>query len=69
MLFKKLEMNQNVIQKKTCVDKSSEFYNRSIKFWLKDNGIEIYSTHNEGKPVVTKRFIKALKNKIYKHMI
>ena len=28
----------------------------------------MYSTHNEGKPVVTKRFIKTLKNKIYKHM-
>ena len=27
------------------------------------------STHNEGKFVVAKRFIKTLKNKIYKHMI
>ena len=29
----------------------------------------MYSTHNEGKSVVTKRFIRTLKNKIYKHMI
>ena len=27
------------------------------------------STHNEGKFVVAERFIKTLKNKIYKHMI
>ena len=28
----------------------------------------MYSTYNEGKSVVTERFIKTLKNKIYKHM-
>ena len=28
----------------------------------------MYSTHNEGKSVVAERFIKTLKNKIYKHM-
>ena len=28
----------------------------------------MYSTHNEGKSVVAKRFIKTLKNKIYKHL-
>ena len=28
----------------------------------------MYSTHNEGKPVVAKRFFKTLKNKIYKHI-
>ena len=33
-----------------------------------DNKIDMYSTHNEGKSVVAKRFIRALKNKIYKHM-
>ena len=29
----------------------------------------MYLTHNEGKSVVAKRFIRTLKNKIYKHMI
>ena len=38
------------------VDKGSEFYNRPMKFWLKDKGIEIYSTYNEGKSVVTETF-------------
>ena len=28
----------------------------------------MYSAHNEGKSVVTERFIRTLKNKIYKHM-
>ena len=28
----------------------------------------MYSTHNEGKPVVSERFISTLKNKIYKYM-
>ena len=30
------------------VDKSTEFYSRSMKSWLQGNGIEIYSTHNKG---------------------
>ena len=28
----------------------------------------MYSTFNEGKSVIAERFIKTLKNKIYKHM-
>ena len=28
----------------------------------------MYPTHNEGKSVVAERFIRTLKNKIYKHM-
>ena len=46
----------------------SEFYNKSIKNWLEDNDINVYSTCNEGKSVVVERFIRSLKNKIYKHM-
>ena len=49
------------------VDHGSGFYNKFKKF-LKENGIEMYSTHNEGKSVVAERLIKTLKNKIYKHM-
>ena len=37
------------------------------KNFLKDNDIEMYSANNEGKSVVAERFIKTLKNKIYKH--
>ena len=53
---------------KIWVDKGSRFYNNSFKKWLKDNDIGIYSIHNEGKSVIAERFIKTLKNKIYKYM-
>ena len=36
--------------------------------FLKINNIEMYSTYNEGKSVVTERFIRTLKNKIFKHL-
>ena len=49
---------------KIWVEKGSEFYN-CFKKWLKDNDIEMYSTHNEGKSVVAERFIRTLKTKIY----
>ena len=53
---------------KIWVDHGSEFYNHKFKSFLKENDIEMYSTFNEGKSGVAKRFIKILKNKIYKHM-
>ena len=49
------------------VDKGSEFYNISFKKWLQDKNIVMYSTHNEGKSVVVERFIRTLKNRIYKY--
>ena len=39
-----------------------------MKSRLTGNGIEMYSTHNEGKSIVAERFIRTLKNKIYKYM-
>ena len=53
---------------KLWVDHGSEFYNNKFKSFLKENDIEMYSTFNEGKSIVAGRFIKTLKNKIYKHM-
>ena len=35
---------------------------------LQDNKIVMYSTNNEGKSVITERFIRTLKTKIYKYM-
>ena len=32
---------------KIWVDKGSEFYNHSLKKWLQNSDIEMYSTHNE----------------------
>ena len=42
--------------------------NSPSKIWFKENHIEIYSTYNEGKSAVAERFIRTLKNKIYKHL-
>ena len=39
-----------------------------LNIFLKINNIEMYSTYNEGKSVVAERFIRTLKNKIFKHM-
>ena len=35
---------------------------------MKISNIEMYSTYNQGKSVVAERFIRTLKNKIFKHM-
>ena len=53
---------------KIWVDQGGEFYNNVFKRWLSNNDILMYSTHNEGKSVVAERFIRTLKNKLYKHM-
>ena len=53
---------------KKKVDKGSELYNRSMKLFLQNNDTEMYSTQNEGKSVVAERFIRTLRNKIYKYM-
>ena len=63
-------MNQsgNQVKYRQMIVKGSKFYNRSMKSWLEENGIEMCSTHNEGKRVIPKRLIKTLRNKIYKYM-
>ena len=53
---------------KIWVDQGKEFYNKDMSRWLVDNGIGIYSTYNKGKSVIAERFIRTLKNKLYKHM-
>ena len=50
------------------VDQGSQFYNSSFKKWLDGNDIKISSTCNERKAVAAERFIRAMKNKIYKNM-
>ena len=49
------------------VDQGSKFYN-SFKDFLKINNTEMYSTKNEEKSVAAERFIRTLKNRIFKHM-
>ena len=66
--FQKILKESNQKPNKIWIEKGSEFYNNSFKKRLKDNDIEMYSTNNERKSVIAERFIKTLKNKIYKHM-
>ena len=47
---------------------SGKFYNNLFKRFLKINSTEMYLTYNKGKSVVAERFIRTLKNKIFKHM-
>ena len=53
---------------KIWVDQGREFYHNNFKKCLSDKNIIMYSTYNEGKSVITERFIRTLKNKLYKHM-
>ena len=53
---------------KIWVDQGRAFYNNFFKDFLKINNTEMYSTYQEGKSVVGERFIRTLKNKIFKQM-
>ena len=68
MRFKRILKGSNRKPNKVWVHKSSRFYNKLMKSRLEKNDIEIHSTHNEGKSVIAERFIRTLKNKIYKYM-
>ena len=57
-MFQSILDNSERKPNKIWVDQGSEFYSSSFKRWLKENHIEMYSTYNEGKSVVDKRFIK-----------
>ena len=50
------------------MDKGSELYNKSMKSFLQNNDIEMYSTLNERKSLIAERFIRTLKSEIYKYM-
>ena len=66
--FQKILKESNRKPNKIWVDTGSEFYNNYFEKWLRDNNIEMYSTHNDGKSVIAERFIRTLKNIIYKYM-
>ena len=61
--FQKIVKESNRRPNKIWVDKGSGFYNNSFKKQLKDNDIEMHSTHDEGKSVIAERFIRTLKTK------
>ena len=67
-VFKKIFDNLTRKPNKVWVDKGIEFDNSYFIKLLKYNVIEMYSINNKGKSVAAERFIRTLKNKIYKHM-
>ena len=66
--FNKIIKQSGKKPNKIWVDQGSEFYNHAFKRWLSRNNMVMYTTYNEGKSVVAERFIRTLKNKLYKHM-
>ena len=66
--FNKIIKQSNRKPNKIWVGQGGEFYNNVFEKWLSDNDINMYSMYNEGKSVVAERFIRTLKNKLYKHM-
>ena len=66
--FQSILVNSKSKSNKIWTDQGSEFYKTHFQKCLKDSNIEMYSTHDAGKAVAAERFIRTLKNKIYKHM-
>ena len=67
MHFQK-KISQERKPNKIWVKQGSEFYNNSLKKFLKINNTKMYSIYNEGKSVVDERFIRTLKMKIFNQM-
>ena len=67
--FKKIIWKGQRKQIKYELTKVANFIIILLKIFLKINNIEIHWTYNEGKSVGAERFIRTLKNKIFKHMI
>ena len=63
--FIKIVNKSNCKPNKLWVDQRKEFYSSLMHYWLDDNDILMYLTHNEGKLVVAERFTRTLKGKIY----
>ena len=66
--FQRILDQSNGKLNKLWIEKGSEFYKRPMKPWIEKNDVDMCSTHNEEKSVVAERFIRTLKNKIYKCM-
>ena len=53
--------------KKLWVDRGGEFYNKSLEPILKNEGIQIYSTHNDEKCSVVERWNRTIKTNLWKY--
>ena len=64
--FIKIVNESNRKPNKLWVNQGKEFYNEPMQEWLDNNGILIYSTHNEAMLVIADRFSKTLRAIFYK---
>ena len=55
-----------IINHKLWADQGKEFYDKLMQEWLDIDNILMYYTRNEGKSVISEKFMKTLKSKIYK---
>ena len=62
--LQKIVKEYNLKPNKIWVDKDYKFYNKSMKSWLEQNGIELYYTRNEVKSFFAERITKTLKNNL-----
>ena len=67
-VFQKILKQSKSKPYKIWVSKGSKFCNRSMKSWLEKTATEMYSRHNEGKSIVAEKYIRTLKNKMYKYI-
>ena len=51
--------------KRLQTDQGTEFYNRAFQRWLKDHGIDHFSTEGDAKAAVVERFNRTLKERLY----
>jgi len=48
-------------------DQGTEFYNRTFQRWIKDQGIQHFSTEGNAKASVVERFNRTLKERLYRY--
>ena len=48
-------------------DRGTEFYNRTFQRWVKDHGIDHFSTKGDAKAAVVERFNRTLKERLYRY--
>ena len=56
----------NLIVNQINYGQGKEFVNSLLQKWLDNKDILMYSTHNEDKSIIAKRFMKRLKANIFK---
>ena len=66
--FWKIVKDSDQIPNQIWVCKGNKFFTKYMKSWLERNKIKFYSTRNEVKSVVSKRFVRIWNNKTYKYM-